>query len=142
MSKKQKPNVAETTEATKESTKKEALPTVEGMFKKAEKNYTDAVSLIMLPHDATTTLKFTKNVSKIVRGDTPESDHVESETIVQNVDVTGEKLNALANQKYGMSKEQLLKTIDNVDATKIKLVGLVTIRAKNSLKRQLNPFDE
>lgn len=140
MSKKQTTQATQdnTSDAQKKEAKTETKPTVEGMFKKAEKQYNDAVGFVMLPNNAETVVKFTQTTSKYVRGTTPDLDKVETETITQDVKVTGEKLNSIANEKYGMSKEALLTAINQ--NAKTHLVGIVTLRARNSIKRVLNPF--
>lgn len=129
-----------TTDATETAKKEEKTTNIVEFMGKLEKKNNDTVAFISLPRDAETVVKFSQIKTKIVRGVTPEQDTIETETIPHNVTVTGEKMNSIVNEKFGLSKEQLLNQIATVPQHQQILVGMANARVRGMIKRSLNPF--
>jgi hypothetical protein len=145
MAKNQKSTVATQTATTETTTtarsnegneKKQPQPTVSSMYAQAEKTYKVAVEFVQLPHDENKTVTFTKQ-NPVYNPVTGITDLVPEH---KDVVISGTQINDASVKIFGMAKNDLMSAISSVDSSKVHLLGMVTLKARNKLKRTFNPF--
>ena len=105
---------------------------------RAEKQYTESKTFVELPNAEKVTVQFTKQTPTY----NEQTHTIEMVQEHQEVEISGQQIDDVSKDKYGMSKTDLLNAINSVDIAKHHLLGMVTVRAKNSLKRVFNPFSQ